>query len=287
MRAWPIVLVAATGCRQLLGLADPHQRSDAHVAGDGSDDGGTSCWSGVAPTNFAPCEATFPPSVGAFVVNGSSVFDTTVGTLDSTTAPGGRYNFDGDVWLVHVQTMTISQGAALRVIGLVPLLVVADQDITISGRLDASSANYGAGTCTNGGGGSAGSAGSPTTGGGGGGGGGALLLEAPSITITSTAQLCATGGGGGQGGTSGVAGGSGGLGTCTGGTGGNNGMGGGGVGGAGAQTALTGGSGLDGAIGSGGETSGGGGGGGVGRIRLHGTSVDVQPGASIVPAYVP
>jgi hypothetical protein len=120
---------------------------------------------------------------------------------------------------------------------------------------------------------------------GGGGSGGAIFLEAPSVTVTDSASLCANGGAGGEGSDSSEFGSVGQSGSCS-------------------ETspatssgrASDGGDGGDGAYGShaatngsngAGEGGGGGGGGGVGRLRVRATvtrtidsSATVTPGAS-------
>jgi hypothetical protein len=110
------------------------------------DDGGrtvedvnTSCWHGVAPSNFAPCDADFPPSLGPIVFGLGEVLDTDAGKLSSSNgpAPGEHYTFDGhDVWLLHVSTWNVTSGMTFNTIGTLPLLVVSDSGIIVDGTIN-------------------------------------------------------------------------------------------------------------------------------------------------------
>jgi hypothetical protein len=103
------------------------------------DDVNTSCWHGVAPSNFAPCDVAFPPSLGVISFGPGEVLDTDAGKLSSTSgpAPGGRYTFEGhDVWLLHMTSWNIATGMTFNTIGVLPLLVVTDAGIVIDGTVN-------------------------------------------------------------------------------------------------------------------------------------------------------
>ena len=158
--------------------------------------------------------------------------------------------------------------------------LIAGRELTIAGTIDASG---------EGGDGTSPSATGAGTGGGAGGSGGLIGLDAPHITLASTAKLVANGGGGGGG--------------SDGGTGGASGMNGGesnlagpppfvAKGGLGASASGAGGQGAD-ALSAAGKgagastnviySAGGGGGGGAGFIKLYSAAIDDQ-GAAISPA---
>jgi hypothetical protein len=110
------------------------------------DDGGrdtdavnTSCWHGVTPSNFAPCDPGFPPAIPAVTFGIGEVLDTDAGKLTSTNgpAPGGRYTFAGhDVWLLHMTSWSVASGMTFNTIGALPLLVVTDDGIVVDGTVN-------------------------------------------------------------------------------------------------------------------------------------------------------
>jgi hypothetical protein len=103
------------------------------------DDVNTSCWHGVAPSNFGPCDSGFPPAVAAITFGPGEVLDTDSGKLSSTSgpAPGGRYTFEGhDVWLLHMTSWNLAAGMTFNTIGVLPLLVVTDGDIVVDGTVN-------------------------------------------------------------------------------------------------------------------------------------------------------
>ncbi len=122
--------------------------------GGGSADAGidvnTTCWNGVTPTNFAPCDPGFPmPLSNVTFINGEAI-DTGQGTLVSTgtAAPGQSYTLTGDVWLIHVTSWTIPAGNTFNIIGGKPLLVVSDGDVVIDGTISVLPSGFGTGmTC--------------------------------------------------------------------------------------------------------------------------------------------
>ncbi len=117
---------------------------------------------------------------------------------------------------------------------------------------------------------------------GGGGSGGGILLEAPSVQLAATANLCADGGSGGEGSTDYSGGDSGVPGACTGISGATTAVNGGtgGSGGSGGFSASSGGGGAGAASSMGG---GGGGGGAVGWIRIHSPAPTIT-GSVITPS---
>ena len=115
----------------------------ANPGGDGGNDGpgsdANSCWHGVAPSNFAPCDAAFPPATASFPFINGEVLDTSQGTLSSTggPAPGTHYTFGStDAWLLHFTSWTVGAGATFNVSGTIPLLVVSDGDVSIEGTIN-------------------------------------------------------------------------------------------------------------------------------------------------------
>ena len=110
------------------------------------DDGGgpiedvnTSCWHGVTPSNFGPCDPGFPPAIAAVTFGVGEVLDTDAGKLSSSSAPapGGRYTFEGhDVWLLHMTSWNVAGGMTFNTIGVLPLLVVTDGAIVIDGTVN-------------------------------------------------------------------------------------------------------------------------------------------------------
>ena len=149
----------------------------------------------------------------------------------------------------------------------------AKMSITVAGQINAGGAGGGA---------AVGNSNNANGGGGGGGSGGLIGLDAPTVTVTSTAKLGANGGGGGAGAES--------QGTTP------------GASGTPTTTAAKGGSGTnsgDGGDGSAGATldakqgvdsqnhGGGGGGGGAGYIIVHAATPSLDPTALITPAVTP
>jgi hypothetical protein len=184
MRPVWILALAACGCRGILGIERPVGGIDAAVDAALDDvPGACATWH---PLGFDPC------ALGGLM----SALHVTAGqyTYD-TTDRGGRLTdgsgrvvvesgvtatpFDGSpVAVLWVTRFTVDAGAAIRVVGRKPLLVVAWETIEVGGSLDAGSntappVRFGAGA-NEGCGANTGHDGSdpPTTGGSGGGGGG-------------------------------------------------------------------------------------------------------------------
>lgn len=210
MRSVWIFVLAASGCRTVLGIGDPPTPADA-----GGDPGPCATWH---PRGFDPC-ALVITTPALTLVDDSYVYDTAV------SAGGTLYDSAHRIVLHSTQTiqqpdgsmaavlsigqLTTSAGTKLRVIGPRPLLIVSWSSITIAGAIDAGShlgikdaAAHVAETLWFGAGANQGceasagrDGGDATSGGSGGGGGGSMQ---------------AVGGSGGRGGRTGVPGGAGG-----------------------------------------------------------------------------
>jgi hypothetical protein len=104
----------------------------------GGVDADTTCWiSSVMPTNFAPCERTFPVSQGPLAYTAS----TSISTDD-----GAPYTFKGtEMMVLHVDGFMIPAGVVVMVSGTRPLLIASEGDVMIGGEIifDASKSSGG------------------------------------------------------------------------------------------------------------------------------------------------
>ncbi len=132
-------------CEQASGLCRVAGATGSCEGGDGGmtiDSGPPPCWGGFSPTNYDPCAAAFPPVGPLQMIDAPASIDTDTGILTmsgATSVIGAPYVFDVDpVMLVHVTSLAIT--AHTQVTGSLPLLVVADGQITIAAAIDASTA---------------------------------------------------------------------------------------------------------------------------------------------------
>ena len=103
------------------------------------------CWP-ILPTNYDPCDGTFPAGANAIALD-SGTIDTVAGTFTSVT--GGSIQIctsytstaGATSCLVRAPRFTVNAGANIIITGSLPLLVVADSDITVSGTLEVSNIN--------------------------------------------------------------------------------------------------------------------------------------------------
>jgi hypothetical protein len=106
-------------------------------------DGAQSCgWSGAAttfvPSNFGP--SSLPARGAAWTVDGAVLLDTSTGNGGPTGIPHQQ------AWLIYVDSLTVTAGATLTVVGSRPLIVVADT-ITVDGTIRVLAGSDGTG-CT-------------------------------------------------------------------------------------------------------------------------------------------
>lgn len=192
-RSWLVVLaVAATGCRGLLGIEDPVVGD----AGSGPADTAPDASCTRSSHRFDAC-ALGTPRPALHLTAGTYTFDTTPvpavlrdgsGMPLLTTALTTAQTDGQRAVILHVTSLSIDSLAALIIIGTRPAIIVADDDIVISGTIDAGShlaetsstthvsvnmqIGAGANQLCSVSAGSAGAPGLPTAGSGGGGGGG-------------------------------------------------------------------------------------------------------------------
>ena len=133
MRALAITIVVATACR--IPTYDYTGEDDAAANNDAT------CWS-LTPSNFNPCSG-FPPAGSDVVITRVETLDTDTGMIADTatgtnslfgavyTTPSGR-----TVLLAHVESFTLQQGASITIAGKLPLLVVSESTIEVSGPID-------------------------------------------------------------------------------------------------------------------------------------------------------
>ena len=121
-----LALVAASGCRQLLGLETPSVPSDAGGDGDALAGDAGVCF-GATP--YTICLAALPTNVLNLA---STPIDTTI------CADGMLIDVDATATCVIVGA-SISVGPGVSAKGVHPLALLATGDLTISGQLDAAS----------------------------------------------------------------------------------------------------------------------------------------------------
>ena len=105
----------------------------------GSDAGGTDGMAAVCPWPYTPeYVSPCPARMGAAIelLDGDTVLDTGSGTLSGATTMLIESEIVADVRIVWTTGLRISPDATLRVIGGLPLVVVATGSITIEGELD-------------------------------------------------------------------------------------------------------------------------------------------------------
>ncbi len=96
-----------------------------------------------APRPFVPSHLTDSVPLGAIRLQlGNATIDTTTLTIDGLVPAGARFLTSpqpggGDLAVLHVAALTISDGATVRVVGSRPLVIVASSTIDIEGTLDA------------------------------------------------------------------------------------------------------------------------------------------------------
>lgn len=118
-------------------------------------DGPAGCWNGFAPTNYDPCVTlTFPPLENDVMIMTGAVIDTDARTITlvaggGTSPLGVGYLFGGapEVTMVHVNIFVVGPTAKVTVVGAHPLLIAAEDNIEIDGRLDGTTANGGDHDC--------------------------------------------------------------------------------------------------------------------------------------------
>ncbi|CAN5865714.1 hypothetical protein BH11MYX3_BH11MYX3_38980 [soil metagenome] len=237
-RRWLLVLVATTGCRGLLGIEEPFVAD----AGGGTADAAPDAQCTRSSHRFDACALGTPlPALHLTSVEY---------TLDTTPIPAQLRNdksavpllttsltfvqSDGQAAVIlYVSALSVDSEARLKIVGARPAIIVAEEDIVISGALDAGShlaelsptthvaanVQIGAGAnqaCTFSGG-FAGGNGLPTAGSGGGGGGGgaggggtggtgdgAMVLGGKAGTTQATPTMVRGGCAGGSSGTAGT-----------------------------------------------------------------------------------
>jgi hypothetical protein len=142
-----LFLLTASGCAQLLGIEDLPEVTDGDQpdanpsASDASPFDADLCGWPYQPAHFDPCAAGNPVSELDLVLTSAvpHVYDTTDGTLSSMAIPAGAITTEDGVHTLWVRSLTIEDGATLRVTGDSPLMIVASGEITVDGILDASS----------------------------------------------------------------------------------------------------------------------------------------------------
>jgi hypothetical protein len=99
----------------------------------GGDTGGSnSCDWPITATNYDPCAASFPATIGSISVENSDI------SQDSTSA-ACTYMFGGHEYcLLHVTSMHVATGHAFQPKGPRPMIIVSDGDIIIDGTVNAS-----------------------------------------------------------------------------------------------------------------------------------------------------
>jgi len=125
-----LAMTVMTGCRQLAGLDDP-LGGDAGAGDDGTVDGSPACF------GTGLVEICMPTPSDAVVLSQTLNTDTDPRCATNVTSGGAGF------CVVAGRTITIASGQTLRGIGSKPLVLVADQVITIEGTLDVASHRQG------------------------------------------------------------------------------------------------------------------------------------------------
>jgi hypothetical protein len=106
----------------------------ANDGNSGTGDGAACDWSKLTPTNFLP--AALPAQQGSWMVTADDSYDTTLG--QSATGPTGIVqvqNGGAMARLVYVDDFTVPAGKTLKIVGTLPMIVVANT-ITVNGTID-------------------------------------------------------------------------------------------------------------------------------------------------------
>ncbi len=143
-RRWLLVLVAATGCRGLLGIEDPFVADAGNASLDAAPDASCS----RSAKRFDAC-ALGTPSPALHLMAGDYTFDTTPvpaqlrsetsATPLVTTARTFAQSDGQTAVILYVSALSIDTLAKLKIVGARPAIIVADDDIVISGAIDAGS----------------------------------------------------------------------------------------------------------------------------------------------------
>jgi hypothetical protein len=104
------------------------------AGGDANGDtgGSNTCDWPITATNYDPCAASFPATIGSISVEGSDI-------RQDSTSSACTYRFgDRDYCLLHVTSMHVAAGRTFQAIGSRPMIIVSDGDIIVDGTITTS-----------------------------------------------------------------------------------------------------------------------------------------------------